>query len=105
MRSWLEVQCWSEVYIADSASTKAKVLQDMLVKSYKNFFPEKTQRVNSDEQPWISFKLKAMDRRRKREYNKHRTSDKWHTLDKDFKQSVKVAKKNFLQKSHGRTHK
>ena len=46
MRSWLEVQCWSEVYIADSASTKAKVLQDMLVKSYKNFFPEKTQRVN-----------------------------------------------------------
>ena len=101
MRSWLEGQSWSEVVVADSASNKAKTLQDMLVKSYRKFFPEKTQRINSDDQPWINFKLKAMDRRRKREYSKHRKSEKWHTLDKDFKKSVTIAKKTFYKKVMG----
>ena len=79
--------------MADSASNKAKALQDILVKSYRKFFSEKKQRKNSDDQLWINFKLKAMDRRRKREYTKHRKSEKWHILDKDFKKSVKFAKK------------
>ena len=65
MRSWLEGQCWSELIMADSASNKAKALQDILVKSYRKFFSEKKQRKNSDDQLWINFKLKAMDRRRK----------------------------------------
>ena len=87
--------------MVESASKKAEVLQNMLVKSYHLFFPEKTQRISSDDQPWISFKLKAKDRRRKREYNKHRKSDKWNKLDKDFKESLKCAKKTFYKKVWG----
>ena len=34
MRNWLESQSWSEVEIVESASKKAEVLQNMLVKSY-----------------------------------------------------------------------
>ena len=101
MRSWLEGQDWKEVLLADSSSQKAELLQTMLVDIYHKSFPEKTQKINSDDQPWISFKLKAMDRRRKREYSKHRKSDKWHQLDKDFKTNVKSAKKSFYNKNYG----
>ena len=38
-----------------------------------------------------------MDRRRKREYQKHRRSEKWLILNKDFKESVKCAKKDFYK--------
>ena len=101
MRSWLEGQDWKEVLLADSSSQKAELLQTMLVDSYHKSFPEKTQKINSDDQPWISFKLKALDRRQKREYSKHRKSDKWHQLDKDFKTNVKSAKKSFYKKIMG----
>ena len=62
-----------------------------------NTFRKKTHRINSDDQPWISHKLKNLDRRRKREYQKHRRSEKWLILNKDFKESVKCAKKDFYK--------
>ena len=98
MRSWLVNQNWNEIIQSECASEKASILQSMLSKSFHKFFPEKTLKVNSDDQPWISHKLKAMDRRRKREYYKNRKSDKWHKLDKDFKTNVKTAKKEFYKK-------
>ena len=98
MRSWLANQKWSEILETNCASEKATKLQSMLLKSFQEFFPEKTLKVSSDDQPWISHKLKAMDRRRKREYYKNRKSDKWHILDKVFKTNVKTAKKEFYKK-------
>ena len=35
------------------------------------------------------------DRKKKREFNKHRKSEKWHILNKEFKGSVQLAKKNY----------
>ena len=55
-------------------------------------FPEKVRKVNSDDQPWISFKLKQMDRRRKRIFHKERRSPKWKILNKAFKKEMKSAK-------------
>ena len=74
MRNWLNIQDWSEVFEADSESDKAKVLQTMLFQKFRESFPEKTHRISSDDQPWINHKLKTLDRKRKREYNKHRKS-------------------------------
>ena len=58
-------------------------------------FPEKTRKINSDDQPWISFKLKKLDRQRKRVYHKERKSVKWKKLDKIFRKESKSAKSNF----------
>jgi hypothetical protein len=60
-------------------------------------FPEKVRKVNSDDQPWISFKLKQMDRRRKRIFHKERRSPKWKILNKAFKKEMKSAKANFYK--------
>ena len=92
MRNWLMTQNWNEVYEAESADEKAIQLQSMLVQSFEKFFPEKTLKINSDDQPWITHKLKALDRKRKREFHKNRRSEKWKSLNKVFKQHVKVEK-------------
>ena len=84
---------------AETASDKAKVLKNLLINKYQEVFPEeKNHRICSDDQPWINHKLQIIDRRRKHEYNKHRKSDKWHSLDKYFKTNVKSAKTEFYKK-------
>ena len=98
MRNWLQNQDWSEVYEAKSASIKAELLQNMLVRKFHELFPEKTHRISSDDQPWITHKLKLQDRRKKREFNKHRKSEKWQKLNTDFKKSVSLAKKDFYKR-------
>ena len=60
-------------------------------------FPEKFRKIQSDDQPWITFKLKKLDRKRKRVYRKERRSVKWHKLDKAFKKEVKQAKADFYK--------
>ena len=98
MRNWLCSQTWSEIYDSHKASDKAKVLQDMLVNKYHEVFPEKSRKIYSDDQPWVNHKLKSIDRKRKREYTKHRKSEKWHILDKSFKTNVKSAKSDFYKR-------
>ena len=97
MRNWMITQNWSQVYEAETAHGKAQALQTLLVQQFDKFFPEKTRKVSSQDQPWISHKLKHMDRKRKREYHKNRRSEKWHKMNKQFKKLVKDAKKDFYQ--------
>ena len=101
MRSWLMSQDWSQIFETSTAHDKAKILQEMLLQKFNEIFPEKTHRVSSDDQPWITHKLKSLDRQRKREYHKHRKSEKWHQLNKFFKINVKCAKTNFYKKVLG----
>ena len=66
MRNWIITQDWQIVYDAKSASEKAAILQNMLLKKFQELFPEKSHRVSSDDQPWITHKLKLQDRKKKR---------------------------------------
>ena len=95
MREWFIDQTWEEIYNTESCHEKAKLFQSMLLKKVDEIFPEKFRKIQSDDQPWISFKLKKLDRKRKRVYRKERRSVKWHKLDKEFKKEVKQAKADF----------
>ena len=87
------------MYQAQSAHDKAKIFQDLLTKKLDKIFPEKIRKLQSDDQPWISHKLKKMDRHRKRIYRKERRSEKWVKLNKAFKKEVNTAKANFYKNS------
>ena len=56
-------------------------------------------KINSDDQPWMSLKLKKIDRKRKRIYRKERRSDNWKNLEKAFKKEIKSAKSQFYSKT------
>ena len=97
MKTWLMDQSWTEVYEAETAHKKASVFQNLLVDQFDRFFPEKQKKISSDDAPWMTTKLKKLDRKRKGVYHKQRKSEKWYQLDKDFKNAVKAEKKNFYK--------
>ena len=96
-REWLIDQSWEALYQAESAHTKAQIFQNMLVSKLDEIFPEKTRKISSDDQPWVTFKLKKLDRARKRIFHKERRSEKWKKLDKIFKKEAKSAKSEFYK--------
>ena len=81
----------------ETAHQKAEIFHKMLIDKLDEIFPEKTRKINSDDQPWISLKLKKLDRKRKRVYHKERKSPKWKKMEKFFKKEVKSAKANFYK--------
>ena len=83
---------------AESADRKAEVLQSTLMKKLDEFMPEKIFSFSSDDQPFFTPELKNLDKKRKREYRRHRRSYKWSALNKDFKNKLKVAKASFYEK-------
>ena len=85
MRSWLMDENWKNVYEAETSHLKAEHFQNTLMDKFNIFFPEKTIRYNSDDAPWMTQKLKKLDRRRKRIYRVERKSEKWKSLNAEFK--------------------
>ena len=99
MKEWFVDQSWERVYEAETAHEKARIFQEMLLQILNETFPEKIRRISSDDQPWISHKIKLLDRKRKRIYHKERRSDKWKQFDNIFKAEVKSAKAQFYKKT------
>ena len=79
---------WEEIYSLESAHEKAEFFKNILFQKLEEIFPEKVLKISSDDQPWISFKLKKLDRKRKRVFRKERRSEKWKKLDKLFKKTT-----------------
>ena len=75
---------------------KASVFQSMLVEKYHGIFKLKEVKVSDDDRPWYSDKLKALDRIKRREFEKHQKSDRWRELNKEYKEAVKKEKGRFL---------
>ena len=92
MKHWLIQEDWTDVLEADSANKKAEIFQNTLASKYNEFFPKKSIKVSNDDQPWITQKLKDLDRHRKRVYHKNRRSDKYMKIDKQFKKGFKISK-------------
>ena len=65
-KEWFIDQSWEEVYNVESAHEKAENFQNILLTKLDEIFPEKIRKINSDDQPWVSFLLKKLDRRKKR---------------------------------------
>ena len=98
MKEWFIDQTWEEVLEAETAHDKASILQKLLLGKLDEIFPEKIRKFNSDDQPWISHKIKVLDRRRKRIFHKERRSEKWKKLNKVYKKEIKAAKADFYMK-------
>ena len=97
MKEWFVHQTWEEVGREESAHDKARIFQELLLSALDKYLPEKIRKINSDDQVWITHKLKILDRRRKRVFRKERRSGRWRMLNKMFKEEVKVAKSMFYK--------
>ena len=94
---WISTHSWENVYSALTAHSKAEVFQTELLSALNKFLPEKNMTFSSDDQPWMTPELKNLDRKRKRQFQKHRKSEKWHFLNTKFEEKVGLAKSNFYK--------
>ena len=99
LTEWFIDQTWDQAYNAQSAHEKAEIFQKLFIEQLNEVFPEKLRKISDDDAPWITFKLKKLDRQRKKIYHKERKSEKWRKLDKLFKQESKQAKAQFYKHS------
>ena len=53
--------------------------------------------MNENDQPWMNVELKNLDRKRKREYVKHKKSEKWKKLDKIFTEKSEEQKVSYYE--------
>ena len=97
MKNWFVDQTWENVFKEESAHEKANIFHSMLLKALDEFLPLKVRKISSDDQVWITHKIKMLDRRRKRIYHAERRSTKWKQLNKLFKHGVKTAKTHFYK--------
>ena len=98
MRKWIENEDWKAVRQEKSAHIKAKVLQNILLSKYKEFFPQKRRKVSNDDQPFFTERLSILKRRKCREYTKNRKSMKWKALNALYVKELSKAKKVFYRK-------
>ena len=94
---WVKKQTWEEVFIAKSVDEKSEILQNMVLDKVAEFLPEKKIKVSSDDQPFCNEKMKRLKRIKSREYQKHRSSKKWISLEDDYNKEVSTAKKHYYK--------
>ena len=77
---WIVAQSWKEIYQCTDVNRKVEIFQNVLFEQYIKCFPEKILKVCDDDVPWITRDLKTLDRKRKREFLKHKKSLRWKNL-------------------------
>ena len=92
MGQWLQSKSWNELYRIDCPEKKAEMFEKTLMEKVNIIFPEKVMKVNCADKPWVDSELLRLDRKRKREYNKRKKSDRWLELNKMFTERAEQLK-------------
>ena len=94
---WIAEKNWKVVYESKTVDEKVERFQQILVDKYLSIFPVKELKVSGDDKPWFSTKLKTLDRKRRREFERHKKSSKWKNLNEEFLQAVKQEKSKYYK--------
>ena len=65
---------------------------------YDEYFPLKTIKLCEDDDPWVTNRIKQLDRLRRREFYKNQKSDKWVKLNTYFLKICEKEKKKYAEK-------
>ena len=84
--------------VTKQAHELASCLMGLLNSKTNEFFPPKSRKINSDNQPFFTQKLVTLKRKKQREYTKHRKSAKWKRLENEYKEKLGKAKKQYYKK-------
>ena len=97
MGRWIQTQSWLEIYQCPDVSQKAEVLQNLMKQKLDECLPTKTIKISSTDKPWVNQQVKDLDRKCKREFYKHKKSQKWKNLKEKFVEKCKKAKESYYK--------
>ena len=94
-KQWLQLETWQQLYQLETAHQKADLFYSTLLEKLNLYLPEKTIKIRPDDQAWANNEIKTLDRKLKREYRKHKKSDKWNKLNEKFQNECEKAKHSY----------
>ena len=89
-------QDWLHVKNEEKVDDKVASLKDTLDIVINEIAPEKTIKISCDDPPWMHARLKILIRKRNREFEKNRKSEKWRKLMLTCKKACKKAKESLI---------
>ena len=94
---WIVSHNWHELYRCENVHMKAELFQHTLLTKFHEFFPIKIRKFSNDDKPWITEKIKNLDRLQKREFLKNHKSKKWEKLNEEFQERCRIEKEKYYE--------
>ena len=82
----------------EAANDQAEHFQNSLFGVYTQCFQLKKKIVSNSSEPWYTEELRILKIKKKREFFKHRKSNKFRSLHKLYKEKLELAKASFYEK-------
>merc|ERR1711878_118321 len=82
----------------EASNDQVECFQNMLFNAYVLSFQLKMKIVNNSSEPWYNEELRKLKIKKKREFFKHRKSNKFRSLHKLYKTKLELAKESFYEK-------
>ena len=95
LEQWFHNQSWEDILNEESVNNKAVNLQDKIMGKVNEYLPLKNRKIANDDQPWYTGELKKLNRKKAREYKKHRKSEKYMLLNAKYDLKIKMAKRKY----------
>ena len=83
--------------IYQNVHEKAQLFQDTIMSKFYECFPVKIRKFSSDDRPWVTERVKQLDRLQNREFYKNHKSEKWKRLNAEFEQKCETEKKKYYE--------
>ena len=97
IKTALQVHSWNNVYTAATSHEKAWIFHKEVMEIVNQIAPERYRNISTDDQPWYTEQLKILDRKRRREFNQNRRSDRYNRIQNEYKTKCSQAKKAFFR--------
>ena len=94
----LENFSWNFLERYPTINERMEIFHDTLLGIFSECFPLKKRIIHSDSEPYIDELLIKLRRKRNREYNKHRRSQKYIELESRYKDLLSKSMKRFYRK-------
>ena len=89
---------WPKILTGMSVDMKVATLTKTLNAMMDQFFPKKTYKVRSTDNPWISYAIRKKIRARKKIFRKEGRSKKWKRLKQRTDQAIKTKKEAYYKR-------
>ena len=92
---WFKTQSWLNIFNMECVNQKAVQLQNIILEKVEEYLPLKSRTISNDDQPWYTEELKNLKRKKSREYQKNRKSEKYIILNIKYDKKLKLAKRRY----------
>ena len=78
---------------------QTEIFESFVQDKLNQFCPEKTERLSTQDKPWVTAEVKQLDRQKSRKYNKRGKTEKYKELAKKFKDKYNSEAEKFLRRN------